>query len=88
MFRGKRVVRGRLVHPNMRVGFPILQGYEMPVILRTRHSFGTFLAQRGTPVTVIQTLMGHKSVSTTERYMSTRADIAQSWVEHAFDTRN
>lgn len=44
----------------------------------TRHTFGTWLAERGTPVTVIQTLMGHSSVTTTERYMSTRADVAES----------
>jgi len=52
----------------------------------TRHTFGTWLAERGTPVTVIQTLMGHSSVTTTERYMSTRADIAESWVKKVFDS--
>ncbi len=51
----------------------------------TRHTFGTWLAERGTPVTVIQTLMGHSSLTTTERYMSTRADVAESWVKKAFD---
>jgi len=52
----------------------------------TRHTFGTWLAERGTPVTVIQTLMGHSSVTTTERYMSTRADVAETWVRKVFDT--
>ncbi len=52
----------------------------------TRHTFGTWLAERGTPVTVIQSLMGHSSVTTTERYMSTRADVAESWVKRAFDS--
>lgn len=51
----------------------------------TRHTFGTWLAERGTPVTVIQSLMGHSSVTTTERYMSTRADVAEAWVKRAFD---
>jgi len=51
----------------------------------TRHTFGTWLAERGTPVTVIQSLMGHSSVTTTERYISMRADIAESWVRKAFD---
>ena len=51
----------------------------------TRHTFGTWLAERGTPVIVIQNLMGHSSLTTTERYMSTRADVAESWVKRAFD---
>jgi integrase len=46
----------------------------------TRHTFGTWLAERGVPVTVIQSLMGHSSVTTTERYMSTRVDVAEQWV--------
>ena len=51
----------------------------------TRHTFGTWLAERGTPVTVIQSLMGHSSVTTTERYMSTRADVSEYWLQKAFD---
>jgi len=51
----------------------------------TRHTFATWLAEKGIPITVIQSLMGHSSVTTTERYMSTRADIAESWVKKAFD---
>ena len=49
----------------------------------TRHTFGTWLAERGVPVTVIQSLMGHSSVTTTERYMSTRVDVAEQWVGRA-----
>ncbi len=51
----------------------------------TRHTFATWLAERGTPVTGIQSLMGHRSVTTTERYMSTRADVAELWMRKAFD---
>jgi integrase len=36
-----------------------------------RHSFGTGLANAGVPVHVIKTLMGHKSIETTLRYMHT-----------------
>jgi len=52
----------------------------------TRHTFGTWLAETGVPVTVIQSLMGHSSVTTTERYMSTRADVAEQWLAVAFDS--
>lgn len=34
-----------------------------------RHSFGTHLAMSGTPIHVIQRLMGHKDLSTTMRYL-------------------
>ena len=50
----------------------------------TRHTFATSLAEKGVPVTVIQSLMGHSSVTTTERYMSTRVDVAEQWVSKAF----
>lgn len=50
----------------------------------TRHTFGTWLAERGTPVVVIQKLMGHSTVKTTERYMSVRADVAEQWVRQVF----
>ena len=50
----------------------------------TRHTFGTWLAERGTPVVIIQRLMGHSSIRTTERYMYVRADIAEEWIRRAF----
>jgi integrase len=36
-----------------------------------RHTFGTQLAARGTPINIIRELMGHKSIETTLRYMHT-----------------
>lgn len=51
----------------------------------TRHTFATWLAEKGTPILVIQQLMGHSTVKTTERYMSSRADISRVWMQTAFD---
>lgn len=40
-----------------------------------RHTYGTSLANQGTPIHTIKDLMGHKSIETTLRYMhSSRAD--------------
>lgn len=36
-----------------------------------RHTFGTQLAARGTPINVIRELMGHKEIATTLRYLHT-----------------
>lgn len=41
-----------------------------------RHSFATGLLNNGAPITTVQTLLGHKSVQTTERY----AKVAQTTV--------
>lgn len=49
-----------------------------------RHTFGTWLAERGVPIVVIQRLMGHSTVTTTERYMNVRADVTEHWVNRAF----
>lgn len=39
-----------------------------------RHTFGTELANKGTPVHLIRELMGHQSIETTLRYMHTNRD--------------
>lgn len=49
-----------------------------------RHTFGTRLAERGVPITVIKELMGHSTITTTERYTRHRPDVAQEWVRRAF----
>jgi integrase len=46
-----------------------------------RHTFGTRLAQNNTPPKVIQELMGHKSLKTTERYLHHTEDEKRQYVE-------
>ena len=50
----------------------------------TRHTFGTWLADRGVPLHVLQRLMGHASVTVTERYLATRPEALVEWVSVAF----
>jgi site-specific recombinase XerD len=46
-----------------------------------RHSFGTGLANAGVPVHVIKTLMGHKSIETTLRYMHTDREAKRDAID-------
>lgn len=46
-----------------------------------RHTFGSHLAIKGTPVRVIQELMGHASIRTTEKYLQ----VAQTHLCQAID---
>lgn len=38
---------------------------------KLRHTFATNLARKGTPIDVIQVLMGHEDINTTKRYIET-----------------
>ena len=46
-----------------------------------RHTFGSHLAVKGTPVRVLQELMGHSSIKTTEKYLH----VAQNHLTRAID---
>lgn len=56
-----------------------------------RHSFASHLAIKGLPVSVIQSVMGHSSVTTTQRYMHLSPDWIEASVrgvdERSFDPR-
>ena len=44
-----------------------------------RHTFGTELVRRGAALTVVANLLGHSSITTTQRYTQpNQADVAQA----------
>ena len=49
-----------------------------------RHTFASHLAMSGTPLNVVQTLLGHSSITTTMRY----AHLAPSTLRTAIDQLN
>jgi integrase len=49
-----------------------------------RHAFGTWLAERGVPINVIAEMMGHHSVTVTERYARCRPATAMHWINVSF----
>lgn len=56
------------------IGIKIVKDGDVHAFHSLRHTFGTELAARNVPVTVIMELMGHADIETTERYITTSAD--------------
>ncbi|MCS4190717.1 integrase [Salinibacter ruber] len=52
-----------------------------------RHSCVSLLSRRGVSTRIIQKIVGHSSITTTERYSHIRVDEAADAMEDAFDTR-
>lgn len=49
-----------------------------------RHTAGSWLAMRGVPMRVIQAILGHSSVSVTERYSHLQPEVMGAAMEEAF----
>ena len=43
------------------------------------------MANSGVPVGIIKEMLGHASITTTERYMSVRPENMRHWIEEAFE---
>jgi integrase len=84
-----------LPHTDPRV-FPGLTGNQVGIALKTmamkagvddfhfhdlRHTFGSYLAMSGVHPRTIQTLMGHESLRTTQKYMHLHDDYSRAAVE-------
>ena len=53
-----------------------VEDQRQKVVFHTlRHTFGSWLAIQGTPILTIKELMGHKSLSMTERYAHLTPDV-------------
>jgi integrase len=50
-----------------------------------RHSCVSLLSRKGVPIRIIQKIVGHSSITTTERYSHIRVDEAADAMEEAFD---
>lgn len=63
-------LRRAFEHARQAVGLPQARLHDL------RHAFGSWLAQAGTPATVIRDLMGHSTLAVTSRYThATRDDL-------------
>lgn len=51
---------------------------------RIRHSYATDLLRRGVSLEVLRQLLGHESLSVTQRYLHLRTDDLQAAIGHAF----
>lgn len=49
-----------------------------------RHSAATYMLASGTPINVVQAVLGHSSVTTTQIYAKTLAEVVKREVRLAF----
>ena len=62
-----------IYHALKRVADKVIEpGRRFRLLHRLRDSFGTKLADNGVPLDRIQTLMGHKDIGMTRKYVETR----------------
>jgi hypothetical protein len=82
-FRGKSEAnRGRAKRNMGELGKRVRQDLPFNFTLHTmRHTFGSWLAIEGVSLRAIQKLMGHKSITTTERYAHVSGEILSTAVQ-------
>lgn len=61
-----------------------LKGRERLRFHSLRHTCGSWLAMKGVPMRVIQAILGHSSVSVTERYSHLQPEVMGAAMEEAF----
>jgi integrase/recombinase XerC len=72
----ERTVHRMVVSVSLKVGLHGVSPHTM------RHSFATHMLERGAPLRVIQELMGHESLATTQRYLKITAEqMKKSYME-------
>ena len=56
------------IYRKPRTSIPNPEHIRYPYLLRDRHTFASWLVQKGTPLFVVSKLLGHSSIKVTERY--------------------
>ena len=57
-------------------------GYPEPYVHDLRHTLATWMVNQGTDLLVVQRTLGHKDISTTQRYAHLAMDRVREGVEH------
>jgi integrase len=82
---GEPLTRDIVKHPHARAavaaGRPDLRVHDL------RHSFASQLVAEGTPLTVVQQLLGHTDIKTTTRYLHGAEDQAAVWIARLEEKR-